>query len=529
MSEKLRPQPLRYGDIKNSPERHLSQEAGKRLLVNLMNGGEIAPTAFKLRLRCKLGKGRIEVPVRSVYCRPHFECMDLRNYLSYQAMNSDSNGATTSTRSAQQRLWTCVICGERAGADDLRVDDYFAHILESVPADVDEVLLLPDGSFEAGSGTGTEVLINDEERFEPSSEHLHIDPSAPSHTVKELLKQSKTFQRSLRNGEGLRTKKDLTEKVESYLEKERDALNALLKIFTSANQEQDSCRTQEPSCSKRGRGRSDGGALKSPANTPARKAKVDEAPTCAAQKDATEDEELEIETQNVPHMIFRNRKFVLTSINRVNRAGQPPFVKRLIRDLIKQFGGTVIVDFKGLGDDEEVYLIADTHYRTHKYLSALSLSVPCVHHTWITECVEAGTIIDCKKYMLPAGQAPDHHGTIREYEWKPLKGQLMAGKKVWIHSKSGSDFDELWSPIVSAVGAEVVRDDDLPQDVLELVEWLSNDGVEIVVTDSSCETLIVEAMEASECGEVVGSEWVIESLIAGELLDTNNARYRHNA
>lgn len=62
---------------------------------------------------------------------------------------------------------------------------------------------------------------------------------------------------------------------------------------------------------------------------------------------------------------------------------------------------------------------------------------------------------------------------------KPLKGQLMAGKKVWIHSKSVSElpavsFVELWSRLVSAVGAEVVRVDEVPQDVLELVEWLSN-------------------------------------------------------
>ncbi|KAH7697267.1 Protein HSR-9, partial [Aphelenchoides avenae] len=297
-------------------------------------------------------------------------------------------------------------------------------------------------------------------------------------------------------------------------------------------QPQDTAQEEEPASSKRGRGSR--GGRKSSATTPAKSAKVAQVPTHVAQKNATEDEEPETEAQKVPQAIFQNRKFVLTSATRTNRAGQPQFNKREFRTLIEQRGGTVIDDFKGLGEHDEAYLIADTHYRTHKYLSALSLSVPCVHHTWITECIEQDAFVDFKDYMLAAGQALGPDGTIHEYEWKPQKGQLMAGKKVWIHSKNSSDppvvgFVQLWSPIITAAGAEVVRDDDVPQNDLDLVQWISNGGIDIILTDPSCESLIVEAMEASESGEVVGSEWVIEALITGELPDTNNARYRHNA
>lgn len=53
----------------------------------------------------------------------------------------------------------------------------------------------------------------------------------------------------------------------------------------------------------------------------------------------------------------------------------------------------------------------------------------------------------------------------------------MAGKKVWIHSKDDSDppetgFVQLWSPIIVAVGAKVLRDDDVPQNKVDLAQWI---------------------------------------------------------
>ncbi|KAH7695383.1 MIZ zinc finger protein, partial [Aphelenchoides avenae] len=233
MSKRPCPQQLCYDDIKDSAQR-IGYEAGKQLLANLLNAGELAPTSAKLRLKCKLKGGRIEVPVRSVHCR-HFDCIDLHAYLDCEAKNSATIDAP-STKKSHRPVWACPVCGERAQAEDLRVDDYFVHILQSVPDSVDEVQLLPDGSFEA-SGTEPDVTIDDEDPFEPQQEHLHVEPSGPGHAIDELLKQSKSFQLTLQNEKSFRTKKDLREAMESFLEKERDALSALLKkanVATSA-------------------------------------------------------------------------------------------------------------------------------------------------------------------------------------------------------------------------------------------------------------------------------------------------------
>lgn len=65
---------------------------------------------------------------------------------------------------------------------------------------------------------------------------LQTESSGPGHAVDELLKQSKAFQLTLQDGTTFRTKKDLLENVGLFLENQRDALGALLKKLSSANQ-----------------------------------------------------------------------------------------------------------------------------------------------------------------------------------------------------------------------------------------------------------------------------------------------------
>ncbi|KAH7699143.1 MIZ zinc finger family protein, partial [Aphelenchoides avenae] len=185
-----------------------------------------------------LKKGRIEVPVRSVHCRPHLECIDLHAYLDCEAKNSATIDAP-STKKSQRPVWTCPVCGERAEADDLRVDDYFAHIRRSMPASVEEVRLLADGSFEEISRAELEevVTIDDEEPFEPQPGQLQTEPSGADHAIMELLKESKAFQGTLQNEKTFRTKKDLRDAMQLFLEDQRGALSTLLKKLTSANED----------------------------------------------------------------------------------------------------------------------------------------------------------------------------------------------------------------------------------------------------------------------------------------------------
>lgn len=91
--------------------------------------------------------------------------------------------------------------------------------------------------------------------------------------------------------------------------------------------------------------------------------------------------------EDEPLPIFEGMYFILTSANR--QTGPPPFTKKDVRKAIEHRAGNVIESFEGIKDDDKVYLIADTYYRTHKYLTALSLSIPTVSFKWIEESVAA--------------------------------------------------------------------------------------------------------------------------------------------
>jgi hypothetical protein len=101
--------------------------------------------------------------------------------------------------------------------------------------------------------------------------------------------------------------------------------------------------------------------------------------------------------------IFANMKFVLTSATRTKKISD--FNKKDYRIKIEDRGGQMIDDFTSLKEGDKAFLVADTYYRTHKYLSALSLSVPCVKHNWIQECVAQEKLLDYVKFMLPAGES----------------------------------------------------------------------------------------------------------------------------
>ncbi|KAH7684771.1 hypothetical protein AAVH_40721, partial [Aphelenchoides avenae] len=63
-----------------------------------------------------LGGKRIRDPVRSIHCRPHLRCFDLRAYFEYHGKSVLLNGQAKNP----QRI--CPVCKQAALVDDLRTD-----------------------------------------------------------------------------------------------------------------------------------------------------------------------------------------------------------------------------------------------------------------------------------------------------------------------------------------------------------------------------------------------------------------------
>ncbi|KAJ9639969.1 radiation sensitive protein rad9 [Coniosporium tulheliwenetii] len=60
-----------------------------------------------------------------------------------------------------------------------------------------------------------------------------------------------------------------------------------------------------------------------------------------------------------------------------------------------------------------VALIADTHSRRAKYMQALALGLPCLHHRWLLDCVSTNSILPWAPYLLPAGSSNFLAGAVR--------------------------------------------------------------------------------------------------------------------
>jgi hypothetical protein len=61
---------------------------------------------------------------------------------------------------------------------------------------------------------------------------------------------------------------------------------------------------------------------------------------------------------------------------------------------------TLKEEFKGL---RFAALITDTHSRRTKYVQALALNIPCLHHRWLSDSITASAPLPFGKYLLPAG------------------------------------------------------------------------------------------------------------------------------
>jgi hypothetical protein len=68
-----------------------------------------------------------------------------------------------------------------------------------------------------------------------------------------------------------------------------------------------------------------------------------------------------------------------------------------------------------------VATIADSHSRRTKYMQALALNIPCLHHRWLTDSIHASSALPFAKYLLPAGLSKylDPDGVLRSRSLQP--------------------------------------------------------------------------------------------------------------
>ncbi|KAI6182753.1 hypothetical protein M3Y97_00414900 [Aphelenchoides bicaudatus] len=236
--------------------------------------------------------------------------------------------------------------------------------------------------------------------------------------------------------------------------------------------------------------------------------------------EANDEQEMETEEvdSNVNINLFSNCYFILTSSARKTSATH--FNKREYKDLVEKFGGTIVEDTAELDEMNEggkAFLIADGYYRTQKYLFALASSIPCLHFTWLKQCVEKNELVDYEEYLLKAGCSVVDN---QEYPWAPLKGNLFKDKTIFVYAanvdqpaSNSVQFAEIWKPLLNLLGAEVLTCDEM--DVDKVVEFAKNTEYDFLLTDRTCDEKVLACVDEDK---TVSSNWVIHAVVVNELV-----------
>ncbi|MCJ1369939.1 hypothetical protein MMC20_001151 [Loxospora ochrophaea] len=212
-------------------------------------------------------------------------------------------------------------------------------------------------------------------------------------------------------------------------------------------------------------------------------------------------------------------------------------------------------------------LIADKHCRTAKYIQALALGIPCLATRWVRDCIEKQKIVPWEPYLLPSGDSAFLHGAVRSRllpSFPPesvnlatvmaSRPQFLAGSSVLL-IKSKSKANEImkgYSLIAHALGASTVTLapslETGRKALVDSSEVVGNDGgydwvcfddggdqAEKMSEKQVCSALFGDEGSSSSSKKrkrsagvvvaargktrVVGTDFLIQSLILGQLMD----------
>jgi len=108
---------------------------------------DIVVSTSSVTLKDPLSYTRMKYPVQSIYCN-HSQCFDGLIFLQSQL---------------QIPTWICPYCQISIKMEDLAISDYFQDILNTVPEDVDQVIINEDGSWEIDDNETKEATPNTHE------------------------------------------------------------------------------------------------------------------------------------------------------------------------------------------------------------------------------------------------------------------------------------------------------------------------------------------------------------------------------
>lgn len=107
----------------------------------------------KLTLRDPLSYTKLAIPTKSVLC-DHYMCFNGLIFIELQRL---------------VETWSCPVCLKTINFNDLRISEYFEEILKNVDAEVDEIIIMQDGSWKVANGDNTNATKKRTESASPEA------------------------------------------------------------------------------------------------------------------------------------------------------------------------------------------------------------------------------------------------------------------------------------------------------------------------------------------------------------------------
>ncbi|CAG8564983.1 10587_t:CDS:10, partial [Paraglomus brasilianum] len=123
-------------------KKFISREQVIEKMKRQAEDADVVATTSIISLKDPLCHLRMKLPCKSVHCT-HIECFDCEIFLK---MNE------------QTPTWTCPVCNKSiASLEEIVVDGYFKHILQSVPEEQETVTIEPDGLWSIGRPSPSKI------------------------------------------------------------------------------------------------------------------------------------------------------------------------------------------------------------------------------------------------------------------------------------------------------------------------------------------------------------------------------------
>ncbi|KGR04163.1 E3 SUMO-protein ligase PIAS1 [Candida albicans GC75] len=107
----------------------------------------------KLPLRDPLSYTKLANPTKSVHC-DHYMCFNGMLFIEQQRLVDE---------------WKCPVCSREIKFEDLRISEYFEEIIKNVGPDVDEIIIMQDGSWKPVVGDDTNTTKKRTESASPEA------------------------------------------------------------------------------------------------------------------------------------------------------------------------------------------------------------------------------------------------------------------------------------------------------------------------------------------------------------------------